>query len=672
VRQTPDCYELRQLAQRIGCARPRTATNSASSRSASGAPDPGLLRTPPARATPRAHQPPDYAELRHPDPQGDDAHDRYAPCVVGPGSTVGSYTIERELGAGGMATVWLARHVVLGSLHAIKILDPALVADDRTRERFVAEGRIQAQLAHPNVVRVSDILSEPGVAGLVLDYIEGPSLHDWIQGNDGPATADQIRALFLPLVAALDSVHARGIIHRDLKPGNVLVAEGLRPLLVDFGIARLSDDADIDHTPHKRTRTGAQLGTAGYMSPEQIQGVADLDHRADVFALGAILYELATGRGAFDAGSEFEVMRKVVDGEYDEVSATPGALESLDSVIARALATDRSDRYADCAALSQAVEHALQRPNAAPLLGDLEDEPAPQGSMLRPALAAAVVFALIVGGYLAFRPSPPGPSADPTTVASGPTQAAPQVAPTPSPTPAATPTPTPTPAPQPTPAFVAEPTPPPAAPTPAPPPKVVGPVRLTPSWIVMAGSYTTERDARARVSELKRLGFDAAHLWIPDYGSLSGERRWAAFVGPALNTTASRRLIRELRRFEHDAYGLKLDKLGKRETLSPGKPPRAPKRPVATSFNCAKARTEVDVATCSNAKVGGLDKKMSTLYLAARDRVSGKVRDGVVNTQRAFLQKRNLCALKVDMVGCLAREYGQRIKVLENPKAQRR
>ena len=188
----------------------------------------------------------------------------------------------------------------------------------------------------------------------------------------------------------------------------------------------------------------------------------------------------------------------------------------------------------------------------------------------------------------------------------------------------------------------------------------------------MAGSYATEREARSRVNELMRLGFDAGHLWIPSYRTLSGERRWAAFVGPASKTADGRRLVRELRRFQHDAYGLKLDELGARETLSPGKPSRAPSRPVATSFDCAKARSEVEVAICSNRKVGALDKKMSTLYFAARDRVSGKARDGVVNTQRTFLQKRNLCALKVDMVGCLASEYTRRIKVLENPKAQRR
>ena len=347
--------------------------------------------------------------------------------MIEPGSIIGSYQVERQLGEGGMATVWLARHSVLGSFHAIKILDPAMVADERTRSRFVAEGRIQAQLAHPNVVRVSDILNEPGVAGLVMDYVEGPSLHQWIQDNDAPATEEQLRSLFLPLVAAVGAVHARGIIHRDLKPGNVLVADGLRPLLVDFGVARIADDADLDHTPHKRTRTGAQLGTAGYMSPEQIKGVADLDQRADVFALGAILYELATGRGAFDAGSEFEVMRKVVDGDYERVTDTPGALRGLDPVIARALATARDDRFSSCEALAAALSEVLHETGTlhAPVASAPPEERGPRAGLLLPALAAVVVFALIVGGYLLLRRPAPSPPAGSTqrqaTTATSPT-----------------------------------------------------------------------------------------------------------------------------------------------------------------------------------------------------------------------------------------------------------
>ena len=593
--------------------------------------------------------------------------------MIGPGSTVGSYQIERQLGEGGMATVWLARHTVLGSLHAIKILDPAMVADPRTRDRFVAEGRIQAQLAHPNVVRVSDILVESGVAGLVMDYVQGPSLHRWIADNRRPATEPQLRALFLPLLAAVGAVHARGIVHRDLKPGNVLVAEGLRPVLVDFGIARIADDADLDHTPHKRTRTGAQLGTAGYMSPEQIKGVADLDQRADIFALGAILYELATGQGAFDAGSEFEVMRRVVDGDHEPASATPGALPGLDPVIERALSVDRDDRYPDCATFAAAVEQALGP--ASPSTADTPsstNDPVARTSLLRPALAAVAVFALIVGGYLMLRPPPPSPVASTAAPSSTTTPTpTPNPAPTPTPTPRPTPTPTPAPTPAPTPVVEVS-TPPPAAPSPPRGPKGGGPTWSTPTRIVTAGAYPTEQEAKDRVSAVRALGFDAGHLWIPDYGSLSGGAMWAAFVGPAPREDDARRLVRSLARFQHDAYAIKLDQRGPRQTLAGGKTPGPPRRPVPTSFNCAKARTEVEVAICSNTRIGALDARMSKVYFAARDSLGDKAKDSFVKAQKTFLADRDRCAHRVDMDGCLVSRYETRIKVLENPKAQRR
>ena len=579
---------------------------------------------------------------------------------IAPGATVGSYRIERQLGEGGMGSVWLATHTALGSQHALKFLDASLMASTKIRDRFVAEGRIQAQIAHPNVVRVTDIISEPGLAGLVMEYVEGPSLQAWIDDLQRPGTEDELRALFLPLVSAVGAVHERGIIHRDLKPGNVLVAPGMRPVLVDFGIARVAGDADIDHTPRSRTRTGVQLGTPGYMSPEQIRGEADLDQRADVFSLGAILYELVAGRGAFDAPSEFEVMRKVVDGEYAPASGIPGAIGRLDAVIARALAVDRDVRYPDCAALTAALTDALAAPPA------VEHEPSGR-SWIGPVLAAVAAFVLVVGGYLALRaPTPVATNTTPTPAASQ--QQAPQPTPAPAPTPTPSPTPTPTPTPPPTPD---EPTPavtPAPTPTPAPPPrgsKRGGPIHPTPSWIVTAGSYTSETDALTRVAELEALGFDAAHLWIPDYGTLSGDRRWSTFVGPAVNARDARRLIRELRRFQHDAGGLRLDTTGTREALSAVRAPKAPSRPVTTSFDCSKARTEVEILICSDSRLGALDVQTSKGYFAARDAVTGKARDSVVRAQRSFLAARDRCARRVDMRSCVAALQTARIKALD-------
>jgi serine/threonine protein kinase len=291
--------------------------------------------------------------------------------LLAAGTVVERYTIDRLLGEGGMAAVYLARHTLLGSYHAIKVLDPVLVADEGIRDRFLAEGRIQAQVEHPNIGRVTDILSVPGIAALVMEYIEGGTLQDWIDVLGGPAPPDDLRSLFVPLLDAVEAVHLRGIIHRDLKPSNVLIGRDAagrpRPVLLDFGIARLVEGAEIDHVRKQKTRTGAQLGTAAYMSPEQVRGEADLDSRTDIFALGAILYELVTGRVAFGSDSEFDTMRQVVDGRYVAPERyIVGLPARLAACIRRALESDRTRRFANCAEFRSALLSELDEPVGPP------------------------------------------------------------------------------------------------------------------------------------------------------------------------------------------------------------------------------------------------------------------------------------------------------------------
>lgn len=298
------------------------------------------------------------------------------------GTVIERYQIERLLGEGGMAAVYLARHSLLGSLHAIKVLDPLLVANEGIRDRFLAEGRIQAQVEHPNIARVTDILSVPGVAALVMEYVEGQTLQDWIDQRPSPARPDDLQTLFVPLLGAVETVHLRGIIHRDLKPSNVLIGRdssgGARPVLLDFGIARIVEGAAVDHVRKQKTQAGARLGTAAYMSPEQVRGQADLDSRTDIFSLGAILYELVTGRVAFDADSEFDTMRQVVDGRYAPperlVDGTPPLLASC---IRRALEGQRERRYANCAEFRSALTDALAAPGSEPGTRADPNRPAP-------------------------------------------------------------------------------------------------------------------------------------------------------------------------------------------------------------------------------------------------------------------------------------------------------
>lgn len=287
---------------------------------------------------------------------------------LSPGESVDRYVVEKVLGDGGMAVVYLVRHVHLGSRHALKVLSHDLLGNAGIRDRFLAEGRIQAQLAHPNVARVTDVVSEPGVAALVVEYIAGPTLDEWLEGKDGGSAAD-ILSIFLPVLDAVEAAHKSGVLHRDLKPSNIILGEGvggaIRPVVLDFGIAAITADTEIAHGRRSRTRTGAQLGTPAYMSPEQVRNQGVLDGRTDIFSLGAILYELATGRVAFEAENDYDTLSNVVGGTYQAPEPIAGDTAGLiGDCIQRALAVDRQERFADVPAFRAALLQATQRPEA--------------------------------------------------------------------------------------------------------------------------------------------------------------------------------------------------------------------------------------------------------------------------------------------------------------------
>ena len=184
--------------------------------------------------------------------------------MLSPGDKVERYRVEALVGEGGMAVVYRVRHETLGSLHALKVLT---FTSSRIRSRIVLEGRIQAQLRHPNIVPVTDVLEVNGSPALVMAYVEGPTLEEWIHGNS-PVVLDQAEKLFDGIVAGIAEAHANHLVHRDLKPANVLLADtsrGLVPRITDFGIAKalapVSDSGD-------QTRSGVAMGTPAYMAPE--------------------------------------------------------------------------------------------------------------------------------------------------------------------------------------------------------------------------------------------------------------------------------------------------------------------------------------------------------------------------------------------------------------------
>lgn len=257
------------------------------------------------------------------------------------GQTLDRYRVERALGQGGMATVVRVRHTVLGTVHAMKVLH---VMTPQLVDRLLREGRVQAALRHPNVVGVTDVVSLPHGVALILEYVDGPTLSELtglVRLN-----MEEIDALADQLMLGVAAAHAQGVIHRDLKPNNVLMGrspQGLTARITDFGLARALVEGADGSQP--LTRSGVAMGTPGYMAPEQVRSARDIDERADVFALGAVLYELVTGRPAFDGVGMVSVYEQMMARRTPEVaSLAPEVPERFAAAIHAALSPDPADR----------------------------------------------------------------------------------------------------------------------------------------------------------------------------------------------------------------------------------------------------------------------------------------------------------------------------------------
>lgn len=261
----------------------------------------------------------------------------------------GRYEVIRLLGEGGIAQVWLVRHIELGSLHALKML---VWRKPKLAERLLLEGRIQAQLRHPNVVSVTDVVRHDGQAGLLMEYVDGQSLQTYLVEHGGLGV-DRGLEMFAQILAGVTAAHDAGVLHRDLKPANILLANtpsGLLPKVTDFGLAKVV----IEEGRTDGTRVGAVMGTPGYMAPEQARDSATVTARADVFALGAILFELVSGRKTFPDDASFdEAVHKGVVPDLDDL--LPSCPRSVSDAVTRALAIDARERFPDCRSFGRAV-----------------------------------------------------------------------------------------------------------------------------------------------------------------------------------------------------------------------------------------------------------------------------------------------------------------------------
>lgn len=263
--------------------------------------------------------------------------------MLEPGTLVEDrYSIECLLGRGGMGAVYRARHVELGTLHALKVLS---ISSQPMRKRLLREGRTQGTLRHPNVVAVTDLVDVSGSPGLVLELVEGLVLDELLNVQ---LSLDQVDVLARQILAGVGAAHRQGLVHRDLKPANVLlaIADG-RPTakVTDFGLAKALDDDD------GMTRSGSPMGTPGYMAPEQIEDSKRVDARTDVFALGVVLYELCCGLRPY-SGSLPQLFDLATREQFqDPRSLRPQLPDRMVDAIRQALRADPAHRPVDADAL---------------------------------------------------------------------------------------------------------------------------------------------------------------------------------------------------------------------------------------------------------------------------------------------------------------------------------
>jgi len=270
------------------------------------------------------------------------------------GTTIGSflsdrYSIERELGRGGMATVFLARDLKHGRPVALKVLRPEF-GDTLGPERFLREIQVAARLTHPHILAVHDSGRVEGLLYYVMPYIEGESLRDRLLREHRLKT-DEVVRIGCEVADALEYAHARGVIHRDIKPENILLGAG-HAIVADFGIARAMTAA----LGAELTGTGAAVGTPMYMSPEQIAGDPDLDGRSDIYSLGCVIFEALTGSPPFSGRTAQAILvRRLTETPPLLRSLDPGTPLGLEATVARALSTEAADRYPTAAEFAAAL-----------------------------------------------------------------------------------------------------------------------------------------------------------------------------------------------------------------------------------------------------------------------------------------------------------------------------
>jgi serine/threonine protein kinase len=213
------------------------------------------------------------------------------------GNQIKDYKIISLLGEGGMANVYLAQHQSLGNNVALKLLKEEYVQHPNIRKRFLAEARSLAQMSHPNIIKVTDLIDAGDIVAFVMEYIEGQTLEEFLN-KKGELTRTEIESFFNQMILAVEYVHSQGLIHRDIKPSNFMVTKSGQIKLLDFGIAKNTNEGAVDYT---KTGLMQQMGTPLYMSPEQVKNTAEVTKQTDIYSLGVVLWQLVMNKKPYNS-----------------------------------------------------------------------------------------------------------------------------------------------------------------------------------------------------------------------------------------------------------------------------------------------------------------------------------------------------------------------------------
>ena len=367
---------------------------------------------------------------------------------LGAGEVLGSYRVGAKLAIGGMGEIYRAEHIVLGRACAIKVLRPQFSCNPMMVQRFFNEAKAATAIAHPGIIEVYDFgFHSDGRAYLIMELLQGQDLGDRMRARGQLREVDAV-ALARGIASALAAAHAAGIVHRDLKPDNIFLvsdadlASGERPKVLDFGVAKLNEQLAGDQ---RKTQTGALMGTPLYMAPEQARAASAIDHRADLYSLGCIMYQMLTGSPPFVGEGAGEIIALQMFTEPEPLSARLQQVSSdLEALVSRLLQKEPSARFDNAQTLitaldqltaSATVVHAIKPKGAArrgsmmlvkqpvvevrPAPDELTEMSVPQQTKRRPAILLAAALTLVGAAAavtVASTRQPQSASATPTTI----------------------------------------------------------------------------------------------------------------------------------------------------------------------------------------------------------------------------------------------------------------